>query len=118
MRPHRLQLLRKRLRRRILRLRRSSICVSVVGDALTVRAFAGAAWRHCRIRRARTWRRSLAGVQWTALSCSCSRSMGVLPPSRVAPRVVGRGTIVAAICARRNQQVFRSVNLPNWDGAK
>ena len=53
-RPHRFELLRTRLRRRILRLRRSSICVSVVGDALTVCAVAGAAWSRCRIRRART----------------------------------------------------------------
>ncbi len=53
-RPHRFELLRTGLRRRILRLRRDSACVRIIGDALTVRAVAGQAWRHCRIRSART----------------------------------------------------------------
>ena len=53
-RPHRFELLRTRLRRRILRLRRTSVRVRIIGDALTVCAVAGLAWRHCRIRHART----------------------------------------------------------------
>jgi hypothetical protein len=57
--PQRFELLRTRLRRRIPRLCHSSVCQSIVDDALTVCAVAGAAWRHCRIRRARTWRRSV-----------------------------------------------------------
>ncbi len=48
-RPHRFELRRKGLRRRILRL----LCNSI-GDSLTVRAVAGQAWRHCPIRSART----------------------------------------------------------------
>jgi hypothetical protein len=64
-RPHRFELLRMRLRRHILRIRRNSVCVRIIADALTVCAVAGAAWHHCRIRRARTWRLSLCRkVQW------------------------------------------------------
>ncbi len=53
-RPHRFGLLHTPLRRRILRFFCKSVCVRIIGDSLTVRAVAGAAWRHCRIRRART----------------------------------------------------------------
>ncbi len=52
-RPHRFELLRNGLRCRILRLLCNSVCVRIIGDALTMCAAAGAAWRHCRIRRAR-----------------------------------------------------------------
>jgi hypothetical protein len=50
-RPHRFELLRKSLCRRILCLPCNAACVSIVADTLTVSAFAGLAWRHCRIAR-------------------------------------------------------------------
>ncbi len=53
-RRHRYELLRMHLRRRSVHLRRISVCVNIVADTLTVCAVAGTAWRHCRIRRART----------------------------------------------------------------
>ncbi len=53
-RTHRFELLHTPLRRCILRLLCNSVCVRIIGDAVTLCAVAGLAWRRCRIRRART----------------------------------------------------------------
>ena len=50
-RPHRFELRRKGVRRRILRLLCNSACVRIIADPLTVSAFSSLAWRHCRIAR-------------------------------------------------------------------
>ena len=50
-RPHRFELRRKGVRRRILRLLCNSACVRIIADPLTVSAFSSLAWHHCRIAR-------------------------------------------------------------------